>query len=103
MSNAKPILSLTDFDAPYCPFQAQPALDPQSRSIQAQARIEAAWLNGGLARSTPAMLRRDAERHKRIATAAYFKAEARGFAPGGALDDWLQAEQEVDAALGLGR
>jgi len=27
-----------------------------------------------------------------IATAAYFRAEARGFAPGQELDDWLEAE-----------
>lgn len=31
---------------------------------------------------------------ERIAVAAYFKAQARGFAPGGELDDWLQAEAE---------
>lgn len=30
-----------------------------------------------------------------IAVAAYFKAQARGFAPGGELDDWLQAESEI--------
>jgi hypothetical protein len=27
-----------------------------------------------------------------IAVAAYYRAEQRGFAPGGELDDWLQAE-----------
>lgn len=31
----------------------------------------------------------------RIAIAAYFKAQARGFAPGHELDDWLAAEAEV--------
>ena len=30
-----------------------------------------------------------------IAIAAYFRAERRGFAPGGDLDDWLTAEQEL--------
>lgn len=30
-----------------------------------------------------------------LATAAYFKAEARGFAPGRELDDWLSAEAEM--------
>ncbi len=34
----------------------------------------------------------------RIAVAAYYKAEARGFAPGGEVDDWLDAETEYDAA-----
>lgn len=38
-------------------------------------------------------------RHCLIRTAAYFKAEARGFAPGHELDDWLAAEQEVDDRL----
>lgn len=31
----------------------------------------------------------------RIAIAAYFKAEARGFAPGHELDDWIAAETEA--------
>jgi hypothetical protein len=35
-------------------------------------------------------------RHERIAAAAYRRAEERGFAPGAELDDWLQAEREID-------
>ena len=31
---------------------------------------------------------------ERIATAAYYRAEKRGFAPGAELDDWLEAERE---------
>ena len=34
-----------------------------------------------------------------IAEAAYFRAERRGFAPGGERSDWLAAEAEVDAKL----
>ena len=34
-----------------------------------------------------------------IARAAYFRAERRGFADGCALQDWLEAEAEVDAKL----
>jgi len=34
------------------------------------------------------------DRIKYLSTAAYFKAEARGFEPGKELDDWLEAEQE---------
>jgi hypothetical protein len=41
-----------------------------------------------------------AQRHVMIAEAAYFLAQRRGFAPGGELDDWLRAEQQVDASLG---
>jgi len=33
-------------------------------------------------------------RDEHIATAAYYKAQARGFASGQELDDWLQAEAE---------
>jgi hypothetical protein len=36
------------------------------------------------------------DRDKRIAEAAYYRAEKRGFAPGYALEDWLVAEALVD-------
>lgn len=39
------------------------------------------------------------ERHRMIASAAYFRAESRGFAPGGELEDWLDAEREVEDRL----
>lgn len=35
-------------------------------------------------------------REARIAEAAYWRAERRGFTPGHELDDWLDAEREVD-------
>jgi len=38
-------------------------------------------------------------RDKMIQEAAYFKAEARGFSPGHELDDWLEAEKEIDEKL----
>lgn len=42
----------------------------------------------------------DAEAKRRlIADIAYFAAERRGFSPGFELDDWLQAEQEVEASM----
>jgi hypothetical protein len=34
-----------------------------------------------------------------IAVAAYHKAENRGFAPGGELQDWAEAEKEIDELL----
>ncbi len=34
-----------------------------------------------------------------IAEAAYYRAEARGFAPGHEEEDWLEAEAEVDLLL----
>jgi Protein of unknown function (DUF2934) len=36
------------------------------------------------------------QRERRIADRAYAIARERGFAPGAELDDWLQAEREVD-------
>ena len=35
-------------------------------------------------------------REARIAEAAYWRAERRGFTPGGEIDDWLEAEKEID-------
>lgn len=39
------------------------------------------------------------DRDEQIRIAAYIMAERRGFAPGFEAEDWLAAEQEVDAAL----
>jgi len=39
------------------------------------------------------------ERQQLIAVAAYLRAEQRGFAPGGELEDWIVAERELDASL----
>jgi hypothetical protein len=42
------------------------------------------------------------QRHEMISQAAYFIAEGRDFADGGADDDWLQAELEIDRMLTQG-
>jgi len=39
------------------------------------------------------------ERWKMVAVAAYHKAEQRGFATGYELEDWTEAEKEIDALL----
>jgi len=39
------------------------------------------------------------QRERMIRESAYFKAQRRGFAPGHQLDDWLEAEREVDEAM----
>ena len=36
------------------------------------------------------------ELYNLIAVAAYYRAEMRGFAPGGELQDWLEAEAEIE-------
>lgn len=38
--------------------------------------------------------------HQMICTEAYFRAERRGFAAGGELQDWFEAEQAVKQQLG---
>jgi DUF2934 family protein len=38
-------------------------------------------------------------RHALIAEAAYYQAQARGFAPGAAIEDWLAAESDIDSRL----
>src|SRR5712691_4017851 len=40
-------------------------------------------------------------RHEMIARVAYLRAEARGFAPGHELEDWLSAEADIDHALAM--
>jgi len=42
------------------------------------------------------------ERRGMIAYSAYLRGERRGFAAGGEAQDWLLAEQEVDALLNAG-
>ena len=44
----------------------------------------------------------DATRSERIAVAAYYRAERRNFQSDGELDDWLEAEREVDSAAAAG-
>lgn len=39
------------------------------------------------------------ERDRLIAEAAYYIAEGRGFSPGNELNDWLEAEREVDIRI----
>jgi hypothetical protein len=52
--------------------------------------------------AAPAITVSKEARRGMIAQAAYLRAEARGFAPGGEIEDWLAAETEVDALLRAG-
>jgi hypothetical protein len=44
----------------------------------------------------------DESRQEEIARGAYYRAEARGFAPGYELEDWLEAERELNERMGAG-
>lgn len=39
------------------------------------------------------------ERHRRIAEAAYLRAAARNFVGGDPVQDWLEAERDLDASI----
>jgi hypothetical protein len=41
----------------------------------------------------------EADWHRMISEAAYYLAEKRGFRPGAAMDDWLEAELQVKEIL----
>ena len=68
----------------------------QTSKASKRLKVESeAELIGGTsgARSFP-----DSDRERRIAEAAYYRAEQRGFAPGCEVEDWLAAEGEVDGS-----
>jgi len=44
----------------------------------------------------------DPARRARIAIAAYYRAERRGFAPGHEIEDWLEAERDLDRGSAAG-
>lgn len=63
--------------------------------LERQAAAEVAWLAGTAGGGSPGATPTE-EREQRIREAAYFRSQGRGFAPGHELEDWVEAEQEVD-------
>lgn len=57
---------------------------------------------GGAAPRQPSTVPAE-QRRNYIEMAAYYIAERRGFAPGNPLQDWVQAEAEIDRLLAEGR
>ncbi|MGH8500908.1 MAG: DUF2934 domain-containing protein [Gammaproteobacteria bacterium] len=77
---------------------SKPPAAPKKRVTKAKApRVKKAATR---ARRAPSLAVSPEERWRMVAVAAYHKAEKRGFTAGGALDDWLDAEREVEALLG---
>ena len=79
------------------PVRKQPAARKQAKAGEALvtgSKKAAAGVRAGC-RSPSA----PADRDVMVRTAAFYRAERRGFAPGHELADWLAAESEVDAAL----
>jgi len=67
----------------------------KTSTVATEAERESAPQEGAV----PAM--RDEERRVQVAVAAYYRAERRGFGGYGEVDDWLQAEREIDNAAAL--
>lgn len=69
-----------------------------SRRVLHRGRAEADWLSEEEAE--PGVQRppqTGSEREQMIAVAAYYRAQGRNFEPGRELEDWLEAEAEIDA------
>ena len=83
------------------PGAAQPP-ERQRRPAPAPNRPVAARVASGLSTrlepstKAPANFDPSSSRQALIATAAYYRAETRGFQPGHELQDWLAAEREID-------
>jgi len=74
-----------------------------SPSAGSRAGLESRHAGADPGRSTQPQLPITPEQRLRIiAEAAYFRALQRGFASGGEVRDWLEAETEVDARLQSG-
>ena len=72
-------------------------LGPAPRTVAEQSILENMEQAPGYAEGVSAV---DPElRHEMIATAAYYIAEQRGFAPGHELEDWYRAQVAIDKEL----
>lgn len=76
----------------------------QSRKVGAPKTETPASKPAATAKSTPAKSAKKntvnpEERYRMIATAAFFRAEQRGFATGHETEDWIASEAEIDAIL----
>jgi hypothetical protein len=70
----------------------------QKRQPKAQkAKAQTTSKNTTAASPTSIQASREEEKHRLIEEAAYFIAEQRGFQGDMVLDDWLQAEREVNS------
>lgn len=78
--------------APKTTPKAAPKVAPKPRAKKA----------GGAAPGKPSTVPAE-QRRNYVEMAAYYIAERRGFAPGNPLEDWVQAEAEIDRLLAEGR
>ena len=70
------------------------------KSVRTKKTVAAKTVRAPKAKATTApIVMTSEERAHLIAVSAYLRAESRGFGQGGEVEDWLVAEQEVDARL----
>ncbi len=82
------------------PKKRAPATKTRTASKPAPARRKAASpTETAQKKATPVYMTRE-ERWRMVAEAAYHKAEKRGFMPGREVEDWLDAEREIDVLFG---
>ena len=77
---------------------ATPKKAPQKKAAPRKSSNSAKAINSAKATNSPVQISAE-ERWRMIAVAAYHKAERRGFSGGHEVDDWLQAEREINAIL----
>ncbi|MBA2410112.1 MAG: DUF2934 domain-containing protein [Gammaproteobacteria bacterium] len=75
---------------------------PKKRVVKAKTpTVKKTDARGRTEKQTPSLTLTPEERWRMVAVAAYHIAEKRGFSPGNPLDDWLNAEREVESLLGV--
>ena len=72
---------------------------PVAKSKPATAQRQPAKSSKDAPASAGEMSVNGEDRHSMIATAAYYRAESRGFNSGCETEDWLAAEAEIDSML----
>jgi hypothetical protein len=70
------------------------ARDRQQRPDSPESKSDASASGAGI---TPTRAQMPWQQHAEIARRAYELAQARGFQPGHEVEDWLQAEREIEA------
>lgn len=85
-SSAKSVVKSKPTDAKSTATKSTVKRQPAKSSKDAPSSAEQIAVNGE-------------DRHNMIATAAYYRAERRGFNGGCETEDWLEAEAEIDSML----
>jgi Protein of unknown function (DUF2934) len=88
-------------EIPMASTRVRPTKRSPSRTVEsASAEPPSAPLRNAIIARKPGFIDLDLRRAM-IAEAAYYRAQQRGFEPGHECDDWLAAQDQIDAALAL--